>query len=247
MATCEHSSGVAKAGLTTGIIGTSLAGLWALGGGNGSGLLGGILGNNRGFNCAEGAMYQSVLSQKDAEIAKLQSEKYTDQVGTQIYSNIQSNLKETYQELVLTRERLATNDANFKCLEKDVTRLSGQVQALDAEAVNNRVNNQRTADAIDCLAKNMNQRFESVYQTLDNGLKFEAERRKSGDNELYSYVNATFVPGTLKMSRDSICPEVMPRYNTWTAPTTEAPATTPVTGSINIGSPLTQTSAPCGC
>lgn len=25
MATCEHSSGVAKAGLTTGIIGTSLA------------------------------------------------------------------------------------------------------------------------------------------------------------------------------------------------------------------------------
>lgn len=46
MATCEHSSGVAKAGLTTGIIGTSLAGLWALGAGNGNGLLGGLFGGN---------------------------------------------------------------------------------------------------------------------------------------------------------------------------------------------------------
>lgn len=32
----------------------------------------------------------------------------------------------------------------------------------------------------------------------------------------------------------AICPEVMPRYNSWTAPTADAPATQPVTGSINV-------------
>lgn len=67
MATVE-SSGVAKAGLTTGIIGTTLGGLWALGAGNGNGLLGGLFGGN--YNAAamagQGA-YQAALSAKDAE------------------------------------------------------------------------------------------------------------------------------------------------------------------------------------
>ena len=31
----------------------------------------------------------------------------------------------------------------------------------------------------------------------------------------------------------AICPEMMPRYNSWTAPTAAAPATQPVTGTIN--------------
>ena len=32
----------------------------------------------------------------------------------------------------------------------------------------------------------------------------------------------------------AVCPEVMPRYNSWTAPTAAAPATQPVTGSVNV-------------
>lgn len=32
----------------------------------------------------------------------------------------------------------------------------------------------------------------------------------------------------------AICPEVMLRYNSWTAPTADAPATQPVTGSVNV-------------
>lgn len=32
----------------------------------------------------------------------------------------------------------------------------------------------------------------------------------------------------------AVCPEVMPRYNSWTAPTADAPATQPVTGSVNV-------------
>lgn len=32
----------------------------------------------------------------------------------------------------------------------------------------------------------------------------------------------------------AICPEVMTRYNSWTAPTADAPATQPVTGTVNV-------------
>ena len=32
----------------------------------------------------------------------------------------------------------------------------------------------------------------------------------------------------------AICPEVMPRYNSFTAPTSEAPATQPVTGNVSV-------------
>lgn len=39
-------------------------------------------------------------------------------------------------------------------------------------------------------------------------------------------VTKTVIPTT------AICPEVMTRYNSWTAPTAEAPATQPVTGTV---------------
>ena len=66
--TQRKSSGVAKAGLTLGIIGTSLAVLGA----NGNGIL------NWGGRTAE----------KDAEIAELKSMRYTDQIGIDLYKAI---------------------------------------------------------------------------------------------------------------------------------------------------------------
>ena len=42
-----------------------------------------------------------------------------------------------------------------------------------------------------------------------------------------SGITKTVIPTT------AICPEVMLRYNSWTAPTSEAPATQPVTGTIS--------------
>lgn len=235
MATCEHSSGVAKAGLTTGIIGTSLAGLWALGAGNGNGLLGGLFGGNcnGGVMAAQGA-YQAALSAKDAEIGQLKAERYADSVGTGVYAQLNSQMKEAYQELVVTRERLARNETEFGCLQRDVSRISGQVAALDAEAVNNRVNNQKTADALECLAKSTNDQFANVYRTIDSKVQLEAERRECGDHRIFEYVNCNYVKAQKKISKDDICPEVMPRWNSWTAPTGEAPAVQPISGSVNI-------------
>ena len=67
-----ESSGVAKAGLTTGIIGTSLAGLMAMNNnGSGGGLLNGLLGGN----CNNAVQ---AIAERDAIIGQLTSEKYTD-------------------------------------------------------------------------------------------------------------------------------------------------------------------------
>lgn len=225
MATCNHSSGVAKAGLTTGIIGTSLAGLWALGGGNGNNsILGGLFGNNNCVNAmaAQGA-YQATISAKDAEIGQLKAERYADSVGTGVYAALTAQVKENYQELLGTRERIVRNETEFNCLQNQVNRISTQVADLNEEAVNNRVNNQKTADALDCLAKNVNDQFVNVYRTMD-----------INDRRLYDFVDYNYVKAQKKISKDDICPEVMPRWNSWTAPTGEVPAVQPITGSVNV-------------
>ena len=43
-----------------------------------------------------------------------------------------------------------------------------------------------------------------------------------------SGITKTVIPTT------AICPEVMPRYNSWTAPTADAPANQPVTGTVTV-------------
>lgn len=248
-----ESSGVAKAGLATGIVGTSLAGLLTLGKLANVGGWNGWNGWNNNMNCGNPCfnngyaanIYQSVLSEKDSEIAKLKAEKYADGVGQGVYAALNTNLKEAYGELVVTRERLATADANFQCLAASVDKIGTNVNNLNAEVANMRVREQATADAIDCLAKSTHQRFDSVYNAIDcakretgAAIALESERRVAGDQNLMCYVQATYVPGKLVMPREAICPEVMREYNSWVAPTATAtaPATQPVTGTISVNS-----------
>jgi hypothetical protein len=252
------SKGVAGTGLGLGIAGTALGVL----AGGANGILGNVLGGNRGgvpaggfgggWNCAESALYQNAISAKDAEIGQLKAERYADSVGIGVYQNainlsnrndekINANLEKSYTELINTRERIVKNEMEFQCAQKDISRISAQVAALDAEAANQRVLQQKTEDAINCLANSTNERFGAVYAAINcakrecaDAITLEAERRCAGDNSIMQYVNATFVAGKLVMPRSSICPEVMPRYNTWTAPTTEAPDTTSISGNINV-------------
>ena len=245
MATVE-SSGVAKAGLTTGIIGTTLGGLWALGAGNGNGLLGGLFGGN--YNAAamagQGA-YQAALSAKDAEIGQLKAERYADHVGSSVFDRaiamsnrndekINQNLKEAFQELVVTRERLARNETQFQCLTEGFNNLRSNVAELNREVADSRVREQRTTDAIDCLAKTTNMRFDSVYGDIKSAVALEAERRECGDQHLFEYVNCNYIKAQKKVALSDICPEAMPRYNSWTAPTAEAPATQPISGNVSV-------------
>lgn len=260
-----ESSGVAKAGLTTGIIGTSLAGLLAL---NGTGGLGGLFGGNRVAE-TEGAMaLQSAalgtISCLQSQVGKLEAQRYADQGIANAYEKtiqrsdrnddrINENLKEAFNELVITRERLARYDALQECQAKDMARMSAGLEAVQREVSDIRVREQATSDAINCLAKSTDQRFDAVYRSIDcakrecgDAIALEVERRCAADQSLRCYVDARFVPGRLVMPKDSICPEVMPRYNTFATPTNQAPEAQPISGSVNVN--LARNSVDgCGC
>jgi len=110
----EYSSkGVGTAGLTLGIIGTSLAS----GVLNGTGL-GGIFGNQ---NPASSTVYQ--LSQKDTEIAQLKSERYADAQVKELTGEV-CNLKQRVTAIEVAeplREQIINE--RLSCVANTVNRL----------------------------------------------------------------------------------------------------------------------------
>ena len=204
-----ESSGVAKAGLTTGIIGTSLAGLMALGG-NGGGLLGGgLFGNNNAQMAAMG-----VLAEKDAKIAELTAQKYSDNRDATLYQATRSEneklenrlmdyIKPLSQESASNRERVAVLESQMK-------------------------SNAEIADLREKLVRSeLGAKIDTVAQTCGCGIA-QLNNAVAGINNTLNQITHLVVP------RTAFCPEVMERYNSWTAPTAAAPAVQPVTGSINV-------------
>ena len=168
------SNGKANAGLTTGIIGTSLAGLlWANGANGGNGLLGGLFG---GCNRSYVQTPEGKIGQLESEIAFLRSENYADKVANEVYKaldeKISANMKEVYGFVIDLDKRTALN-----------------AQGLAYE-------NQITNNKIDCCCDKMNIKFE-----------YENKLRDIADAAIMTYVNATFLPGTLKLPITSICPQ----------------------------------------
>lgn len=178
----RKSSGVAKAGLTTGIIGTSLGTLGLLGAGaNGLGnLLGGtrtssgvmdgyIMGMamaNQGCHstcgCSEDHLVTRYEAQKDAEIAKLKSDialrdadTYTDQKILELYQYI-----------------------------------DGRLRGVEGQLAQQAVLNQATNDKFQ-LAE---QKQQCCCDRLETAIKAERDARCCGLNSLVDYVNTTFYP-----------------------------------------------------
>ena len=115
--TCKHeyaSKAKANAGLTTGIIGTSLAGLLTLGAmNNGNGLLGGILGGKPECQCVpHGELYNERKEQ--ADFVELTKQYYESQIATN--EKIDKNFFDLYKMNVDTSFGLYKNhvDDSFK-------------------------------------------------------------------------------------------------------------------------------------
>jgi hypothetical protein len=134
------SNGKANAGLTTGIIGTSLAGLLTLGGMGG---IGSIFGRPTGYvQTPEGK-----IGQLESEIAFLRSENYSDKVANEVYkaldNKITTNLEKLYTFVIDLDKRTALN-----------------AQSL---AYENRI----TDGKIDCCCDKMNIKFEYENKLRD--------------------------------------------------------------------------------
>lgn len=170
----RRSSGVAKAGLTTGIIGTSLGALGVLGAGaNGIGNLFGrsnqpmiVMDANNGYPvggcCSEDHYvnrYELDLQQqnaaKDSEIALLKANTYNDQKSLELYKYI---------------------DGRFQEFERELARQA--------------VVNQKTEDSFALVAKDVQCCCDKLQVQIDR----ERDDRKCADNTIITYVNGTFYP-----------------------------------------------------
>lgn len=119
-------------------------------------------------------------------------------------------------EIAQKDTRIALLEANIYSDQKTIevfTSLSNRIKDLEnivnSTVCSQAVTNQKLSDNITFV----DSKFEGVYKDMACGYE-----------KLKCYADATFVPGKLVMPLDSICPEPMERYNSWTAPTT--PATT---------------------
>jgi hypothetical protein len=189
--THTKSSGVAKAGLTLGIIGTSIAGLLAANNGGLGGIgLGNLFG---GGNRAVEETQQSKISNLEACIAELKSMRYTDAVGIDLYKNIVETAKE--------------EDAKIAKVQSD---LIGYVIDLDKRTALNaqaaELNRAYDTMARDYQMTILNNKIDCCCEKAGMQAAFDRELTAIADASILSYVNSNFLPGTLKLPITSICP-----------------------------------------
>lgn len=162
--------------------------------------------------------YAQQINQKDSIISKLQSEKYTDNNILEAYrqtvnlfkaedEKISNIVKDVTSSFIETGKELAVLNTKVQCLEERLTTLNAST-------------NERMGYEIKGIYRDIH----STKKELEGAIALESERRCCGDKNLFEYVNGTFVPGKLIMPSSSVCPQPMPQYNSWTAPT--APTTT---------------------
>lgn len=202
------SSGVAKAGLALGIVGSALG---ALNSGWGTGLLGNLgfggygcnntgWGFNGGWNngCYSGfnmnQTQQSEIAYLESKIARLESNRYTDYVGLDLYKNIVATAKE--------------EDAKIAKVQGDMI---GYVIDLDKRTALNeqasRLNREYDTAARDYMFTILNNKIDCCCEKANMQIDFNKQLSSLADASIVSYVNSTFIPGTLKLPITSICPQ----------------------------------------
>lgn len=173
----------------------SLGFLGSANNGDGNGILGGILGGGNGGR----------VSALMAENAMLKSENYADKVG-----------KETYAQSLTDNRRLREEVfAYVKPLADEAASNRERVAVLEMQVSKN----SEIADLREKLVRSeLGGKIDSVAQTCGCGIA-QLNNAVAAINGTLGQITKMVVP------KDAVCPEVMPRYNSWTAPTT------PTTGS----------------
>ena len=200
------SKGVAGTGLGLGIAGTALG---LLNNNCGSGLLGGLFGGCNGARIGAGAELQYV-SELQAKVQALEAEKVAN-----------ANLVSAFNQTV-------ANDKELR------TELYAFIKPLAEEAANNRVNIARLEEQQKCAGEKAEFREQLLQgQIREQGLALNSKiDQVASAAKCCCEANSTAIAGLQALvgkitqttiSTSAICPEVMPRYNNWTAPTTTTP------------------------
>ena len=185
------SKGVAGTGLGLGIAGTvALA----------NQLFGGGLFNNLGSNCGSGsAIAVNALAEKDAKIAELTAQKYSDNQDSALYVATRAENKSLREEMLNYIKPLADESAKNR----------ERVAVLEACQKKNEEINALREQLCKC---ELNSKIDSVASSASCGISQLNNAVSCLSNTLNS-ITKTVIP------TQAICPEVMPRYNSWEAPT----------------------------
>ena len=183
------SKGVAGTGLGLGIAGTALGVPAGGANGDGSGILGGIFGNNGGNKMA------ALL----AENGMLKSENYADSVGKNVYTQSLADNRGLRDELFAFIKPLAEESANNR----------QAVAVLQA----NQAKNAEIADLREKLVRSeLTTKIDNVANTCGCGIA-QLNNAVAALSGTVNNITRTVIPAA------AICPEVMLRYNSWTTPT----------------------------
>lgn len=168
------------------------------------GILGGLFG---GGNCNQ-------VSALMAENASLRAEKYSDNKNAEVYVASRAENKALRDELM----------GFIRPLSNEAAANRERIAVLEA----NVAKNAEIADLREKLIRSeLGAKIDSVAQTCGCGIAQLNNAVASLQNTVNG-ITQTIIP------QSAICPPVMPRYNSYTAPTDTAPATQPVTGNIRV-------------
>lgn len=165
----------------------------------------GLLGGLFGNNnCGQVSALQS-------EVAMLKAEKYSDKNTADVYSAVRGEYKDLLEKWITPlSDEACRNRERIAVLETQV-KCENEKALLREQIVREQLN--RRIDQCCCETNGrINQLNQSVYQM----------------SQTLGSITTTVIP------RTAICPEVMPRYNSFVTPTDNAPATQPVTGNIDV-------------
>lgn len=177
----------------------------------------GLLNNNGNGNGLLGGLFGcnnnqwNQVSALQSEVGMLRAEKYSDRNTADVYTAVRSEYKDLLEKWITPlSDEACRNRERIAVLEANI-KSENEKALLREQLVREQLS--RRIDQCCCETNGrINQLNQSVYQM----------------SQTLGSITTTVIP------RTAICPEVMPRYNTWTAPTDPAPATQPVTGNIDV-------------
>lgn len=174
-----HSSGIANAALATaipaGVISlANFAKEWLAGKG------GSTTGENVAKVCsmlapAIGAISgraicpDTILTEKEAEIAKLKAEKYTDAQVAELYKASTQAMKEQFEYTLGIEKRQATTEAEVKCLKQELT--TYEISQREREVLKDQLVDckiEKAVGQIHCLAEKVDDGFKMTNQGFAN-------------------------------------------------------------------------------
>lgn len=207
------SKGVAGTALGLGTAGT--VGLVnQLSGGNcgcGNGLLGGLFGGNCCNRGAGGLAEVQYVSALQAENGQLKAENYSDRTSL-----------EAYKQTVADNKELRTEMYAF-------------IKPLSDEAANNRVTIARLEEQLKCCCEKQELREQILMGKIGEVASAANCGLARANDEIACLRNTVCRITQTIVPASAICPQPMPQYNSWTAPT-GTPTQVNVSGTVNTRS-----------